>query len=133
MSSEQFDKTKIIEYWKTESEEDYSVMQTLYEGKKYNWALFLGHLLLEKLLKAYYVKVNETHPPYIHNLLKIASDSKLVLNKDQKEQLATISAFNLQGRYDDYKKSFKQKCTPEYTEEWLNKIGNLRLWIKQQI
>jgi len=31
-------------------------MQSLLENRHYTWALFVGHLVLEKLLKALYVK-----------------------------------------------------------------------------
>jgi HEPN domain-containing protein len=34
------------------SENDYSTMMILYKSGSYNWALFLGHISLEKLLKA---------------------------------------------------------------------------------
>jgi len=47
-------------------------------------------------------------------------------------QLVTITSFNLNARYDDYKMAFYNKCTPEYTADWLNQIQNLRLWIKKQ-
>jgi hypothetical protein len=35
--------------------------------------------------------------------------------------------------YDDYKKAFYQKCTPAYTAEWVEKIKQLRLWIKTML
>lgn len=47
---------KIIQFWKESSDRNYATMQNLVHSKDYNWALFLGHLVLEKLLKAHYVK-----------------------------------------------------------------------------
>ncbi|NOX87231.1 MAG: HEPN domain-containing protein [Chlorobi bacterium] len=44
-------------------------MLVMYHSKRYSWALFIGHLMIEKLLKAYFVQKNESYPPYIHNLL----------------------------------------------------------------
>lgn len=44
-----------------------------------------------------------------------------------------ISAFNINARYDDYKNSFQKKCTPEFTFDWVDKIKELRVWIKKQI
>ena len=89
--------------------------------------------MIEKLLKACYVKVKSDYPPFIHNLLRLAEKSDLNLTDDKKEQLVTITAFNINTRYDDYKMSFKQQCTPEFTSEWIDKLKELRQWIKTLI
>jgi len=86
--------------------------------------------MIEKLLKAYFVKVKSDYPPFIHNLLRLAEKADLELTDDRMEQLVTITAFNINARYDDYKMSFKKQCTPEYTAEWIDKLKELRLWIK---
>jgi len=63
-------------------------------------ALFVGHLVIEKLLKAYYVENMDIHPPLIHNLLRIAEKSKLELSEEQKDLLVTVTTFNIQARED---------------------------------
>ena len=103
------------------------------ENNAFNKELFIGHLMIEKLLKAYYVKAQSDYPPFIHNLLRLAEKSGLKLTADKKEQLVTITAFNINTRYDDYKMSFKKQCTPEFTEEWIDKLKDLRSWIKALI
>ena len=107
-------------------------MMDLYDSKRYNWALFIGHLVIEKLLKACYVRHNKEHPIFSHNLLKLALQSGIDVNDELQLQLVTITSFNINARYDDYKMAFYKKCTPEYTDEWLTPINNLRLWIKKQ-
>jgi HEPN domain-containing protein len=53
---------KQVEYWKLSAEHDLDSAQTLKKEKKYDWALFLGHLVLEKILKAIFVKQKELYP-----------------------------------------------------------------------
>jgi len=77
--------------------------------------------------------VKRGYPPFTHNLLKLAKDSELELSDELKINLTTITAFNLNTRYDDYKRSFQKKCTPPFTLDWVNKIKKIRLWIKEQI
>ena len=89
--------------------------------------------MIEKLLKAYFVKINEDYPPYVHNLLRLAKNSNIKITNNLKLQLTTISAFNLNARYDDYKRSFQKRCTPNYTLEWIDNIKQLRLWILELI
>jgi HEPN domain-containing protein len=70
------DAQKIINHWIETSDSDFQTMQTLYQSKKYNWALFLGHITIEKLLKALYVKRFERHAPFTHNLYRLAEYQK---------------------------------------------------------
>lgn len=133
MNKQQFDKQKIIDHWIISSDDDYDTMIAMLDAKRYSWSLFIGHLVIEKLLKAYFVKINQEYPPFVHNLLRLAIDSKIEITDDLKNELTTISAFNLNARYDDYKRSFQKRCTPEFTFEWIDKIKKLRLWITEQI
>ena len=133
MDEKQINPEAIIESWLISSQENYETMIDMYNSKRYNWALFLGHLSLEKLLKAYHVKVIKKHSPYIHNLLHLAKLSNIKLTKYQKEDFATITNFNLNARYDDYKQSFYFKCTKEFTDKWIETIKIHRLWIIELI
>ena len=124
-------KEKLIEYWITSSDEDFETMIAMFETKRYSWALFVGHLLIEKLLKALFVKINNDYPPMIHNLLRLAEKCNIKLTDEQLLVFATITAFNINARYDDYKMSFQKKCTPEYSNIWVEYIKEYRIWIKE--
>lgn len=131
MTANEFDKEKLTKYWIDGSDDDFETMMTMFNTKKYSWSLFIGHLMIEKLLKAYFVNIKSDYPPYIHNLLRLAEKAGLELTTDQQEKLITITAFNINARYDDYKTSFKQRCTSEFTHYWIEQLKDLRLWIKQ--
>ncbi len=133
MEQKDFDKDKLIKYWTDSSDEDFDTMMTMYENKKFNWALFVGHLMIEKLLKALYVKINDDYPPYTHNLLRLAEKCNLELTDEQRMFLVAVTAFNINARYDDYKMSFQQICTPEFTTTWIENLKINRQWIKKQI
>ena len=108
-------------------------MQNLYRSKDYDWALFVGHLVLEKLMKAFYVKLLKKHPPYIHDLLRLADKMSLEVTPEQEEWLDTITTFNINARYDNYKLNFKKLCTKEFTDIWMPRIESVREWIKKQL
>jgi HEPN domain-containing protein len=133
MENTDFDTNKIIQFWIESSDEDYATMITLYENKRLSWSMFLGHLMIEKLLKALYVKQNNEYPPFTHNLLRLAGKCNLSLNEEQKLFFVTVTAFNINARYDDYKMSFQKTCTPEFCAVWLDKIKNQQSWIKTLI
>ena len=110
-------KDEIIHYWIKSSDEDFEVMIDLFNLKKYSYALFLGHLVIEKLLKANYVKNNGIDIPRIHDLEKLANSAGLKLTEKHANELQDITKFNIGVRYDDYKKTFYKKCTDKFTEE----------------
>ncbi|MFQ5825643.1 MAG: HEPN domain-containing protein [bacterium] len=125
------EKTDLIKYWIDSSDRDFITLGHLFEKEDYHWALFIGHLVIEKLLKAYFVKNIDNQPPPIHNLLRLGEKANLQLSEAQKDNLVTITTFNIQARYDDYKLAFYKTCTKEYTEKWINEIKGLRKWIKE--
>lgn len=65
-----FDKAKLINYWSESSDDDYETMIVMFESKRFQWALFVGHLLIEKLLKALYVKNIKNNRQWIKALIK---------------------------------------------------------------
>ena len=129
----EIDTDKIIEHFKESSEDDFKTMMNLYESKSYNWSLFIGHITVEKLLKALYVKINKEHAPHTHNLLRLAELSNIKLSEEYSDWLDKISSFNINARYDDYKKNFYKQCTPAFTKDWIDKIEKLKLWINQML
>jgi HEPN domain-containing protein len=128
-----FDKDLIIKYWVDSSDEDFVTMNALFDSKRFSWSLFVGHLMIEKLLKALYVKTNNDFPPFIHNLLRLAEKCNLHLSEEQRLFFATVTAFNINTRYDDYKMTFQKTCTPDFSAKWILSLTNQRLWIKKLI
>jgi HEPN domain-containing protein len=47
-----FNNEKLLKYWMESAEKDYQAMTHLFEKGDYTWALFIGHLVLEKLQKS---------------------------------------------------------------------------------
>jgi len=123
----------IIDYWVEGSNEDYKTMLDLFHTKNYGWALFVGHLVIEKLLKAYYTKIHKSYPPMLHDLRRIGEKAGIVFDESRLITVETISQFNIRVRYDDYKRNFYKHCTQEYTATWIENIKELRLWIKTML
>jgi len=121
----------MISYWLSSSDRDYQVMIDLFNKGHYTWSLFIGHLVIEKLLKAVYSQQYMTSPPLIHDLLRLAEKIDLELDDEQKDILDTVTTFNIQARYDDYKLEFYNKCTKDFTQKWIRSIKEFRSWLKQ--
>ncbi len=125
-------KSKIkIDYWLVSSENDWKVAGHLFEKGDYAYALFLGHLTLEKLLKALFVAESGKTPPRTHNLVYLAEKSDMVLSDQQIELLEAVNDFNLEARYPDEKFSFYRRCTKAFTIHYLEQIKDFKQWLLQ--
>ena len=127
------DVEKVYQYWLFSSDSDYEVLLNLFQSRNYNWALFLGHIVLEKLIKAYFVKNTGTHAPFSHDLRLLVKKCEIELPNDMALQLDVITSFNINARYDSFKEDFQKRCTPEFSNEWINNIKTLRQWIKEKL
>jgi len=133
MAKESIDINKVIGFWVTSSDKDFSTMNNLFNSKDYHWSLFIGHLVIEKLLKAFYTKSQNKQAIPTHNLLLLAKKSKLKLKEPYEDWLDTITTFNIGARYDSYTEDFYNLCTKEFAIEWTSNITELRKWIKLQL
>lgn len=127
------DRNEHISYWLTSAAHDLDTAESLYQNGKYDWCLYLGHLVIEKAIKAKYVSIRDELSPRTHNLLLLAEKAEIELNEEQREKLDLITGFNIEARYPDYKMSFYKTCTEEYTGRYFNEIKELFQWIKSLI
>lgn len=126
-------KQEEIRYWIESAELDYRAMNNLYQSKDYVWALFLGHLVIEKLLKGLAAKNKITSVPKIHDLNKLAKVLGIEINESIKDLFDIITSFNIEARYPDYKKEFYNKCNTEFASLYITKISEIRVWLLKQL
>ncbi|OPY07855.1 MAG: HEPN domain protein [Syntrophaceae bacterium PtaB.Bin095] len=122
-----------VDYWLDAAEHDLDVAQLLFVNEKYDYCLFIGHLVIEKVLKAFYMQDVKETPPKIHNLLRLAESTNLRLTDDQKQLLAEMNRFNIDARYPDYKGTFHKICTKEFAMDYFTKIKGLYEWLVYQM
>ncbi|MDP3149416.1 MAG: HEPN domain-containing protein [Ignavibacteria bacterium] len=122
-------KEQLIKYWIDASELDFRAMDNLYASKDFVWSLFLGHLVIEKLLKAFAAKNDLAAISKIHDLNKLAKAAGLDLTESLKDSFDIITSFNIEARYPDYKHLFYKKCTNKFTSSNIKRIKDIRIWL----
>jgi HEPN domain-containing protein len=133
ITDKDFDRNSVLTYWIESSDNDYKTALDLLHTGNYAWALFMGHPVIEKLLKACYTKMQNKYPPMLHDLRRIGEKAGITFDDDKVIIMETISQFNIQARYDDYKRNFFKLCTREYAEKWIEQITEIRSWIKTML
>jgi AbiV family abortive infection protein len=124
---------EIVKNWSDASKQDLETAEILFENKKYHHALFFCHLSIEKYLKAIIVKTTKMAPPLIHDLVRLAEKTDIQLSSKIKNELADISAFNIQARYDDYKLSFYKKANKRFTAKYFRMTKEILIWLREYL
>lgn len=128
-AGEKMDRSELVQYWVETANQDYNTMMHLFESEDYAWCLFVGHIVIEKLLKALYVKNIDLNPPKIHDLLRLAEKTLIPISEEQEDLFDLITTFNISARYPDYKRTFYKKCDCKFTAISIGKIKELREWL----
>ena len=116
-----------IDYWRKTADSDWTASEHLFEKKDYLQSLFFAHLVLEKLLKAHWVKDNTSdYPPRIHRLLSLKNHIQLNLSQVEINVLDDMEIFQMEGRYPDYHFRIAQLCTQQFTQILLKRVEILK-------
>lgn len=128
-----FDIEKTVQYWLDGAEYDMGVAEAMYEKEKYPYALFMGHLALEKLLKALVVKSTQEHAPYTHSLYLLAEKTGIEIPQKILKRLARFMEFHFEARYPKEQKKFYNKCTKEFTNKKMQEIKEVFIWLTEKL
>jgi len=120
------DQHELVEFWRKSADHGVNAMDNLFSAGNYDWALFIGHLIVEKILKARWILDNTGGiPPKTHNLDKLARETRYPFSEEQLTWLVQASDFNLETRYPDYKMEFYKRATKDFAELHVAKVKEL--------
>ena len=108
---------KYVTYWIDSANHDLDVAESLFITAKYDWCLFVGHLVI----------------PRTHDLVRLAQMAGVDVDENTNEFLDMVNTFNISTRYPDEKFKFYEMCTKEFTEAHLLRIKEIRRWLLQKI
>lgn len=119
----------MVDYWRRSANEAKENAEETYARNHVDWAFFFWHLAIEKLFKGIIAK-NGKSPLPVHDLAKLASIAGITLSSKQRDNLDEITTYNIDARYDDYKRNFYKKVTKKaYHEKWLVTCREIFLWL----
>ncbi|OGU15752.1 MAG: hypothetical protein A2X61_02360 [Ignavibacteria bacterium GWB2_35_12] len=123
-------KEEQIKHWITSANSDLESAEILLLSGKFLWSLFIGHLVIEKALKAHYVNLHNETPPKIYNLIRLSKLSNIELNEESSDFFDRLNMFHIEARYPEYKSDLEKICTKEFSEEMFKRIREKLLWLK---
>jgi len=113
------------------SEYDLETAQFMFDTRRYVYVIFMCHLSLEKLLKAFVSEANQTTPPKSHNLIYLIKIGNIQLPKDYLEFIAKINNASIITRYpEDFLKTL-EAYPEDIAFEYLSITKEIHKWLKQ--
>jgi HEPN domain-containing protein len=124
-----------IKYWIDISDYDIETAKAMLKTERMLYVGFMCHQSIEKILKAYWEKTKNDHPPKTHNLTRLSYDTELesLMGIDQIELLSELEPLQIESRYPSYKDQLLNSLTREYSEDLIKRTGELQQWIKMKL
>ena len=124
-----------VEYWVDIAIYDMETARAMNSSKRYLYVGFMCHQVMEKALKAYYVKHLGGNPPYTHNLTLLAEKSGIYIkmSDEQKDFLDFLEPLNIEARYPTTKEKLLAILNDEKCQEIINRAGGELEWILQKL
>ena len=120
-------------YWVETAEEDYASVERLFAAGEYVWALFVGHLVIEKFLKACCARSLGQGVPRIHDLLRLADRAGLAVEPKRRRWLDRLTTLQTRIRYPDMRHDVYRIATKEFAERYLVGVRELRQWLLEVV
>ena len=126
------EKTK---YWVELSDYDIDTALLMLKGSRFLYVGFMCHQSIEKILKAYFVKTNNSQPPFVHNLTVLSEKTGIyqLLNEQQLDLLDTLNPLNIEARYPTRKTELFKSLTKEKFENLIKSTKEFQEWIKTKL
>ena len=124
---------EVVQYWVDLAQDDWPVVEHLFASGDYKYALFFGHLYLEKLLKALVVKVTRQHAPRTHNLLSLAENADLIVPEDKSDILVRATGYSIETRYPEQHIAERKRYTQDYCEREIQVIRGVGEWLMSKL
>ncbi len=124
-----------IKYWVDIAEYDLETARVMLETKRFLYVGFMCHQVIEKILKALWVSVQNEIPPYTHNLMLLAKESKIysLLSEKQINFIQKLRPLNVESRYPEYKEKIFKSLNEKKCRDILKDTEELFQWIKAKL
>lgn len=124
-----------IEYWIEIAEYDLETAKAMLKSKRYLYVGFMCNQVIEKILKAYFVKVNKAQPPYTHKLIRLAEECNLykTMSDQQKNFIFEITPLNIEARYPTLKDEIAKVLNKQNCKKIIKETEEMVQWIKSKL
>lgn len=121
-----------FDQWIERAKYDFDAAKDMFNTKKYDYTAFFCHQTIEKAIKGYYLFSQKKMAPYIHNLIKLAKESNIYNEIDNKNRdfLEDLNPCYIELRYPAIDRAFDFQIDELKAKEFLLKAEEFLEWLE---
>lgn len=119
--------------WFKQADYDMGAAQTMFDGKRYIYTIFMCHLSIEKALKGLYFKKLGEHAPKTHNLLYLADEIGLRFPETMVEFVMTLNRQSVVTRYPEDLQRIGKIYNKKNTKAALEQSAEVLRWLREKL
>ena len=103
------------------------------ENGRYFFMVFMCHLVIEKLLKAFIVEREGVNPPRIHNLVALATRTKMIVPGEHCALINELNTMSVVTRYPDGRRALANTLDSRRAAALYEKTKGCAQWLRQEL
>jgi HEPN domain-containing protein len=119
--------------WLAQVDYDIATAEQMLHAGRYIYVIFMGHMALEKTLKALVTEETQKLPPRTHNLIDLAQRAHVVLSQEQQDFLGKINNTSVAMRYPDDLAALVSQYPEAIARDYLERTKELITWLCQDL
>lgn len=119
--------------WINDSDYDLQSAKVMLDSGRYFFVVFMCHLTIEKLLKAFIVERQSIEPPKIHSLVGLVTRGGLAIPAEHRPLIDQLNTMSVVTRYPDGRRAIASLLTNESMTALYKRTVWLAQWLKQEL
>jgi len=129
----QMDAQEKYEYWLDIAQYDLDTAETMLNGGRWLYVVFMCQQAVEKLVKGLYVLYVDDNVPKTHNIRVLIERFENLLPKAVTEEhynlFEDLTIHYLNGRYADYKQKLSERLNEQVATDFLGQTKEVFAWL----
>ena len=122
-----------VKNWLDSALYDLETAEQMYESGRYIYTIFVGHLALEKILKAKVQEVTGRLPPKTRNLRHLVKLSSLKVPENMFEFLSKLSDVSIPTRYPENFEELVEAYDKRVVRKYADKTKEVFEWMRKSL
>lgn len=127
------DANEKFEHWLDSAQYDLDTADTMYEGGRWLYVIFMCQQAIEKLVKGLYVLYVDDNVPKTHNIRVLIEKFESLLPVEVTDERYTLfedlTIHYLNGRYTDYKQKLRDRSNKQTATDFLKRTKEVFAWL----
>ncbi|MDR1965521.1 MAG: HEPN domain-containing protein [Synergistaceae bacterium] len=127
------DAAEKYEYWLEIAQYDLDTAETLLNGGRWLYVVFMCQQAVEKLVKGLYILFIDDNIPKTHNIRVLVEkfENRLpeAVTDEQYDLFEDLTIYYLNGRYADYKQKLSDRLSEQTAKDYLTRTKEVFAWL----